>query len=192
MRDVSAYGGRISVTEVLSAVGLSNFDGIDPEVVSDAAQRGKEVHEWTTIVDGGGEVPHSDLDPRIAGCVLAYQEFIEAVNPKIVASEQVVINDEWGYAGKLDRVFKMKRKDWPGTVLVLTDIKCPVKPSKSWRLQVAGYAMAYGGSEYEKYHRATLQCLPTGKYKLLYWDNGDDYNTFLAAVRLAQFMREPE
>ncbi len=192
-RDSSKYGGRISVTEILSAVNLSNFDGIDPRVVAAAADRGQEVHEWATIVDAGVEVPHDDIDPRVSGCIRAYESFLAEVEPKLLASERVVINEEWEYAGTLDRVFKMKRRYEDGTeknVKVVVDLKCPVKASKSWRLQTAGYAMAYGRKKVKEFDRATLQIMPNKQYKLLYWDNGADYNTFLAAVRVARFMGE--
>lgn len=89
-------------------------------VLADAIARGEDVHPT------GVEVPY----------VRAYRKFLRAVNPQIVASEQMVANLSYGYGGTFDLAA------YVDGVLTLLDIKTGKAVYAETALQLAGYASA--------------------------------------------------
>lgn len=101
-------GGRIipSVTQIISAVGLYEFDFVSKETLAIAAERGRIVHkaiEWHEQ----GLLDESSLDPELAGYFEAYLAAKKAgeLPEKPTAIEQRVYSAKYQYAGTLDQMF---------------------------------------------------------------------------------------
>lgn len=153
-----SVNGRIipSVTQIISAVGLYEFDYVSRETLAIAAERGRIVHtcvEWYEK----GELDESSIDPELTGYFEAYLD-CRMVNsfPAPVAIEERVYSEQYGYAGTLDQEFP---DDW------LNDIKTGL-PSPVHGLQLSGYWLAkYGMGRKPK--RLTGTYLKPGNHKLI-------------------------
>lgn len=76
-----------------------------------AAQKGTDIHALCDLHDSEGIDAVQDLldageiSPSDFADVEAYARAIKALGLKVLASEQVIVNDELGVAGRLDRVY---------------------------------------------------------------------------------------
>ena len=185
MRATDLYrvaGDRVpSVTEILKLADVYGYVGISGDVLLRAARRGQEVHGWTELLDQGAVTESDEPDPEIQGYVQAYLRFKREAGLEVIATEQVVVSEEYRYAGTLDRIARLRFLRDPSTPIVL-DIKCVALVQPSTRLQVAGYALAAG----EK-RRGSVQLKPDGKYRFAEYRDDDDVRDWLSCVRVAWF-----
>lgn len=91
---------------------LMNFNGVDPAVLQQAAERGTRVHEATLALDFG----EHEVDADIAGYVNAYAAFKRDYRVKDWTCYEKALTDGT-YAGTLDRLGKISGR-W-----VVLDIK---------------------------------------------------------------------
>lgn len=178
MRDPSKYmvnGQRVlSVTRVLSLVGLIDLGGINGSVLEAARLRGRAVHEWLHGMESGvldGLRP----DPMIAGHVDGYKRFRDEKKFEVKLVEHAVVNSAYMYAGTLDLTGLMDGDRW------LIDIKCVAKVSEETALQTAAYEHCLD----ERHKRAALQLMANGTYRLHPYTSRNDLHDFLSAVRIA-------
>lgn len=178
-RDVRAYrvaGIRVvSVTECLQIAGLTDFSGIDPEVLEKARQRGSEVHAWLEM-SNGGLLDGVEPDEEIAGYIAAYERFIRESGWKLWNAEKVVVNVLYRYAGTYDQVGTMNGERW------LIDIKATAAVAPESALQTAAYQAAM---EEPCKRRGVLQLRPDGSYRLVSQSSRNDWHDFQAALRVA-------
>ena len=181
-RDTSKYRGPDgrrwpSVTEVLSIAGLVDFAGVPPDVLEAARQRGQDVHEWAEAIDLGLLSDDQEPDARVASYVAAYRAFKRETGFEVLASEQVVRNESYRYAGTLDRIGFLNGRR------VLVDLKTSVSIAPWIGLQLSGYELALP----ERHQRYALHLLRDGSWKLVPFTSREDAHDFLAAVRLAHY-----
>ena len=159
-RHMYFYDGHIypSVTEICAP--LQSFD-VNPAVLQQAQRRGTQVHEYTQLIDYGIEPDELEVEPELAGYVIAYMRFLRDYKPEWDMIEQPLVSTSQQYAGTLDRFGVIDGKPW------LVDIKTTSQPKRptliSWACQLEGYAMML---ECDIYRRADLQLKKDGSYRL--------------------------
>ena len=95
-----------SVTQIISAVGLYEFDFVSKETLMAAAERGRIVHtciEWYEL----GILDEASIDPELYGY---FQAYLDAKARKLIPErpsmiERRVYSEKYQYAGTLDQMF---------------------------------------------------------------------------------------
>ena len=107
--------GRIipSVTTIISAVGLYEFDFVSDETLAVAAERGRHVHtmiEWYEQ----GQLDEGSIDPELFGYFQAYLNLkLAGKFPlKPSAIEKRGWSEKYGYAGTVDQMFETPWGGW--------------------------------------------------------------------------------
>lgn len=130
-QDDEIPNGYSRVTEVLST--YNDFSAIDPQVLSNAADRGERVHKYCELYTRSMliEEPTTDCRPY----VYSFIEWFDSCVEKVIYSEYRINCAKYKLSGKIDDVFIIKG-DKGACIL---DKKTPQNPSKSWELQTAAY-----------------------------------------------------
>jgi len=174
-RHLYLYYGHIypSVTEICAP--LQSFD-VSPAVLQQAQRRGTQVHEYCQLIDYGIEPDELEVEPELAGYVLAYMRFLRDYKPQWEMIEQPLVSTAQHYAGTLDRFGTIDGKPW------LVDIKTTAQPKRptliSWACQLEGYQRML---ECDIYHFVDLQLKKDGTYKLYFSFSTQDKYDFDAA-----------
>lgn len=155
------YGGRIipSVTQIISAVGLYEFDFVSRDTLAVAAERGRIVHTYIEWYEKG-ILDESSIDPELAGYFEAYKKMkSELAIPTPDGIEKRVYSSAYGYAGTLDQCFTNLK--W------INDHKTGVK-SLVHGIQLSAYWLALHPNMNDKPGRLTCDYLTlNGEYELV-------------------------
>ena len=109
------------------------------EISAKAASRGRTVHSLTEAADTENTTINvNKIWPEIRGYLVAFNKFKADIKPKLLYNEQKVFNLTKGYAGTLDRIYKIDDK------IVLADIKT----SSAFYPDMAFQTSAYKHAEY--------------------------------------------
>ena len=154
-------GGKIipSVTQIISAVGLYEFDFVSRQTLAIAAERGRIVHTYIEWHEQG-LLDESSIDPDLAGYFNAYLAAKAAgeIPASPTAIERRVYSEKYQYAGTLDQMFGDK---W------IHDHKTGVA-SPTHGLQLSGYWLADHPDFRDKPERLTCGYYrPDGSYKIV-------------------------
>ena len=125
----------VSVSKVIDAVMKKSFEGVDPDVLANAAERGIRVERYATeiLTTGGCSLPvgeRKDVSDRVE----AFYDWYQKTSPLLLAAQEIVSSEADGVAGSLDFLLSVSERR------TLTDLKCTASPEKSWALQVGAYA----------------------------------------------------
>lgn len=192
-----------SVTQVLEAVGISDFTGVDPDVLWWAQQRGTMVHRAAHYINQHNLDPET-VDERIGGYVEAWRAFRRDHELQVHHSEHIVhrrltirgnpvirpAKTDLHIIGTLD-VAGLIKKHGP----VIADIKTG-EEAESWPIQLAPYAMAYTERSRYTHKRLVVQVRRDGTYKLHWFPLRDfdrDWGIFYRALverKLVQLEKE--
>ena len=186
-RHIYTYEGHIypSVTEICAP--LQSFDDVSPAVLQQAQRRGTQVHEYTQLIDYGVTAEELEVEPELAGYVLAYMRFLRDYKPEWTMIEQPLVSVRRYYAGTLDRFGKIDGKHW------LVDLKTTAQPKRptliSWACQLVGYGQML---ECDIYRFVDLQLKKDGTYRL--FDAGEtegkyNFEAFPLFTQLLQINR---
>jgi hypothetical protein len=165
--------GNISVTTILPKGDLSN---VPPHILIQAGLRGSAVHEATHHLDlhDNSEWDLSDFSLDIQEIIkpymVAYNRFKTDKYPHYSEFETVVSSDQYGFAGRFDRMGKWQ--DQPAVF----DIKTGMA-SATEGLQMSAYLLAYGEQhdiDVMDYLRISIHLSKDGNYKISRWNCGDD------------------
>lgn len=179
------YDGHIypSVTEICAP--LQSFADVSPAVLQQAQRRGTQVHEYAQLIDYGIEPDALEVEPELAGYVLAYMRFLRDYKPEWDMIEQPLVSVSEHYAGTLDRFGKIDSRPW------LVDLKTTAQPKRptriTWACQLEGYSRML---ECDIYRRADLQLKKDGTYRLFFAediesvDPADLFDTLLYINRI--------
>ncbi len=124
----------ISVSRVIDSVLKKSFDGVDPAVLANAAERGRKTEDYCTAIlkDGYVIIPEGERED-VRDRVKAFYDWFSTVKPALIASQKIVHGEVDGVAGCLDYL-------WVGHQgRTLADLKCTAQPEKSWALQLGAY-----------------------------------------------------
>lgn len=163
-----------SVTEVIKKCGLMYEGGTEEDL-----QRGLAVDKCCELL-ALGKLDWAEVDERILGYVLSYQEFLNHTDWIARAVKQRLYDERLGFAGEFDVSFENR---W------LIDLKAPRsgQGKQKWhKLQTAAYAYLSGPSR-----RGTLYLQPDGSIGSLdeHRDYREDWSGFLACLN---FLRTKE
>ena len=158
--------GYLRVTQVLSF--FSNFHKIDPNVLKNAANRGKLVHQIIEgIQEGFGK---EDIPESAEGYINSFEIWAEGKvflpKPPRLYCDQLMIT------GEPDDIYK------DGDELVLVDYKTPQNESKTWAMQAAAYDYLCKKSGYPITRREFVKLNKSGKAPKVYTYK-DDIEMFL-------------
>jgi len=181
MQDVGYYSRLFKKKE---NDGEINFPTEAENNVRVAADRGTAVHKITEDMDRDKPVGPIDID--LLPYVNAYKTFREENNIVVIEIETFVHNEEFWYAGALDRVMTIN-----GTPSIV-DLKTGAELDTTG-IQLAAYQFAWEKMGGEKgLARFALHLKPNGNYKLVPYRSREDLANFLAAVRVYHFKRRNE
>ncbi len=173
--------GRIipSVTQILQGCGISNYNGIDRDIVDHKAAIGKAVHLACEFYDKGILESVPDL---YTGYVEAYKRAVSDLSCKwdYIEHRRVATVDGMQFGMQLDRLGMI----YGSTSLV--EIKATATEEASWAVQLAGYHL---GMEAYSMRRYALWLKPDGKYRLLEYKDKRDFKVFRQALSLEYWKR---
>jgi len=153
------------VTSVIKSAGLIDTSFFTEE----HRDKGSAVHAACQYLDEGN-LDRFSLVPAVALRLAQYERFLLEMKPVILAIEEVVINEQERYQGRIDRWLRL------GARVGILDIK-GVSVCKSYGVQTAAYAHAKKGPN----ARWTLH-LHDDKYRLIEWTERSDWDCFRAAL----------
>ena len=154
-------GGKIipSVTQIISAVGLYEFDFVSKQTLAVAAERGRIVHTYIEWHEQG-MLDENSIDPDLAGYFEAYLKAKAAgkIPAKPTMIEERVYSEKYQYAGTLDQMFGER---W------IHDHKTGSE-SPTHGLQLSGYWMALHPDLRDKPEKLTCGYYRNdGQYKIV-------------------------
>lgn len=167
-----------SVSQALELAGIDDLRGAPRHHVRRAAVRGQAVHTATQLLDLGKLDEHT-VTPEIAGYVMAYEQFKRDTGFHPIAIEERGVGAigvlKFGYC--IDRVGILFDR------LAIVDLKTASKAYPWWAIQTAGYADAikHEGPRY------SVQLAGDGDYNLVRYDDGEDFEIWLAALKVAHW-----
>lgn len=126
------HEGRLyaRVSDILKP--FSNFDGIDPNVLSNKAQIGTNIHQ--AIHDEvSGEMPIVNEDN--VGYFKSFKSWREALLPKFFHTEKRYFDNEKMVTGQIDALITLPGSEEP----LLIDYKTSVQESPTWIMQAHLY-----------------------------------------------------
>lgn len=130
-----SIGGKIlpSVTTILSAVGMYDFDFVSAETLRIAAERGSIVHKYIELYEQD-DLDESSIDPELQGYFESYLRMKDAklLPDRPSAIEKRIFSAKYQYAGTLDQMYE---NDW------INDIKTGL-PGAEHGLQDTAYWLA--------------------------------------------------
>lgn len=175
----------LGVTTVLKLAGLTNYD--QPWFSEWHRDRGTAVHRMVAL-DYYGDLDERSLDPQLRGYLTGYRRFRAEVGGDIEFVEQLVHDVRAGVAGTLDLLVRQTSQAGPD-VRTVFDIK-PGHYAPT-AIQLSAYArMARGLYDMPvTLRRAALVIPGDGSYQVVPCTEPTDEQTWLAAVRIAQWRR---
>ena len=114
-----------SVSEIIRFMAREVYKDADTFAMDQAARRGTRIHAACEELDRTGKC---ECDADIAGYIAGYRNFLVDYKPKWKRIEEIVWNREFNYAGRLDRLGEINRRD------AIVDIKSTKKISKKHKL----------------------------------------------------------
>lgn len=170
-----------SVTQILAANGLVNYNGVRKSVLEHKADLGTEVHFCCALVDKGEDLADYQIDERVLPYVDAYMEFKRLMKwqPFIVQPEPMIAEVCGMLCGFQPDAVGMV--DGAETILELKTISV-VGPAL--QIQLAGYDSCMGSPRRK---RMAVQLLPDEKFKIHEFNDSSDYGVFQAALALTWF-----
>jgi hypothetical protein len=164
-----------SVTEILDLAGLTDYSKVPSSLLKAAAERGKEIHSWTEMIDAG-RMRADQAPPLIEPYLQAYESFKRECDYEVILYEHRVYNVDWDYDGDIDRIARI---DGHRSVL---DVKTVAVLQPSTALQTSGYEICLP----KRHRRYALQLKPDGRYHLEQYKDRNDRHDFLAAARVVR------
>lgn len=189
-RDLHAYidmdqSRRMSVTQALKIAGLIDFSMVPPDVLSNACDRGRLVHEGCAIIDRGESLDELEIPEGVMPYLEAWMRFLSDM--------RFIPDPDWVEVPMIVDMFGHRVGMTPDTVGIIGGIitvierKATSSKHPAWRLQTAGYALGLNASGLQVRQRMAVQLLRTGKYNLDPHEDSADYDTFGDVYRTAAF-----
>lgn len=174
------------VTRILQDAGLADYSR--PWFTEEARTRGSMVHAAIAL-DNEGTLDFDALDPALVPYVTGWRKYLAESQAVVEFYETPICDPAIGYAGTLDVIVLEPRQPGVPVRRTLLDIKPALYPSVG--PQTAAYVRC-ARSLYDTpvlFQRAALVLDGDGGYRRVPLTDPTDEQTFLAAVRVAQFRR---
>lgn len=164
------------VTTILEP--LNCFEGIPPDVLERAAERGRQVHEAIHLYNVD-DLAWDSLDLEIAGYLTGYVAFLKESRMQVFLSERQVASPKYGYAGTLDLFGELNGRR------ALIDAKSTAVFPRSVGPQLQGYEQALKETTGDTVQRRyCLHLKRDGAYKLIECKNPQDFTVFISCLNL--------
>lgn len=174
-----ARGNRIlSVTQIFQMMGLTDYSGVDPEVLEHKSEIGVAVHKAVELLLMKN-LDWDTVDEAAMSYVVGTEVWFRNMRFELASCEQQGIHSVFGvhYGYQYDQRgwlwYQGERRP------VIVDLKTAVEASPIWALQTAAYALAAPPVKGERYLRVALHLQKDGRVKPLYYDDPQDEKTFL-------------
>lgn len=153
------YGARIpGVSELMRPLSDSMYKGIDAEILDLAAARGSAVHE---AIENFAKYGIEDCEPEHQGYFDGFLAWAKENGVEILASEIVVYNRIYRYAGTLDLLCNVRGERW------LVDVKTTAQVNQMLTsVQLEAYAAALASHGITVDRKAVLHLKKTGKHQV--------------------------
>lgn len=152
-----------SVTQILHFKFKDMYKDVPDEVLKKASNFGTKVHKLTEQIDNGEDINIDELPIYESFCCKQHLKLNLKHNIEHIESERIVLNEELGYIGTLDKIA------YVNGLKSIIDKKCTSKFNKdyvSW--QNSMYLYALGDKEIEKSYCEWLKKGDIGKLEELY------------------------
>lgn len=167
---------------------LHSFSMVDPEVLAEAQDRGKYVHDCCHAWDEN-DLDESFVKPEMAGYVESWKRFTARHEPNWTSIEQSGYSKIYHFAGTEDRFGTMLFFDGNqgARCPVDLDIKTSAQSHRVWGLQLAAYRQlrieeSIGAA---LNRRVTVRLKADGSFPVVdEWINPNDWPAFLALISL--------
>ena len=141
-----------------SVLGIfSDFDGIPPKILNNAADRGTRVHDYCSRYALGGTILSIDDDCK--PYFKSFTKWFDMLVKEVFISEERLFCDTRNLTGKLDLFCKVEGIS--GALVI--DIKTPQQYKGGWMLQTAAYQWLLEENGYEPLKRGVLMLSNKGK-----------------------------
>src|SRR5262245_32570390 len=187
-----------SNTQVLKAQGLIRLNGVPPDILERARQRGSDVHQLIHYANEG-DLDETSIDPQYAGYLRAWRQCVLERRLTPLLCEYRIASRRHRIAGTLDLLCESDGEGW------LFDYCTGVLEKLAKHLQTAGYlGMAYEWAQSEgdrrlaevlarhtRWRRAGVRLRSNGTFRVVEYPNATDYARFLT-LAAAWHIRQEE
>ena len=166
-----------SVTQILQALGISNFSMVPEALLDRSINYGNAVHDMTAYWDRG-TLNLEALDKQLFPVLEQWKKFLRDYSVKLDPNfiECIVYCQKFKFAGTPDRVCIINGKN------IVLDIKTGAS-NPNHAIQLAAYQLALK-EEGLKIHGRWAIYLSTDKYKIEVFKNPSDTSVFLSALNI--------
>jgi len=169
---LNAYPQSAHLTRWIAEKGWNESQRIK----SEAGERGTRIHSATEMLEEGIELLEKDYSIEEWWKIKAFVDWHRDYKPELIAKEMSVFSKVGGYAGTLDRIYKISG------AITLLDIKSSSAIHEHFPLQFASYAKAIEeNTDLEIAQTACIQLGASNKdgYRyVIYPDWRDHYKVF--------------
>lgn len=173
-----------SLTQILKLQGLSDYSGIDPAVLENAARRGTEVHALAAAWNTYGACDPTWITEETQPYFDAYMAFLRDTHfkpdPEWTECSMIATLNGFKFGVAPDAHGTVGREKW------LVEFKCTATRQKSWSIQTALQECAiYNSNHCGRVRRFALMLMKTRKYSLgtEHTNHESDMANGLAALR---------
>jgi hypothetical protein len=170
-----------SVTSIISPL-ISHLSVVPPDQLERARQEGKAIHRMVEL-SCKGEL--ESVPEWLHGHLEAWRRFVAETRFECWATEEPLYHP-LGYAGTPDLIGKLKRP-------CVIDIKRSLYAGPAIALQLAAYKEAWNrqrGKDERVVDRFALQLRAEGTYRLVPYEDDEDWTTFLALLTTYRWERK--
>ena len=115
-------------------------------IKSAAGNKGSKVHQASEDIEKGKKIKISDKYPNDNGepeelsveevkAIISFRDWLDTAKPELVACEVAMFNEEYGYAGTVDRIYRIDGQLW------IIDLKTSKQVWPEHELQLSAYSM---------------------------------------------------
>lgn len=180
-----------SITQALKAATYDDFDMVRPEVLARKAEQGtalaKMIEEYA---DGTFDETLSRYDIDLLPDFDAFVEWHEKERGEIICCETIVASARYGYAGRLDLVYRL-RDHGPAMIDTKRTWAPPASGGPQTAAQVLAFEETLGAFDMAPYAATKmpryLLHIKNGRCTLVPQRNKDDLKVFLAALTVTKW-----
>jgi len=187
-----------SNTQILKAQGLIRLNGVPPDILERARQRGAHCHQLIHYANEG-DLDEASIDPQYAGYLRAWRQCVLERRLQPLLCEYRIGSRRHRIAGTLDLLCESDGEGW------LFDYCTGVLEKLAKHLQTAGYlGMAYEWAQSEgdrrlaevlarhaRWRRAGVRLRSNGTFRVVEYPHATDYARFLT-LAAAWHIRQEE
>ena len=173
----------VGANEVCERTGLSDFSKVKWETLEAAKTLGEYVHGMAMLY-AKNNLKETTIDLRLKGYLLGIKKFFKENVKKVIAVERPICDPYLGYAGTPDIIYLNFKSR-----ICLDDFKTPDQSHPAWPLITSAYKNAWDKCfpKQRIWERASVKLSVNGEVDREPHKNAQDFDNFLAALRVAQF-----